>query len=161
MLRQLLKDIVKKCMIVTVACFFAHQVCVAQTKGPASDQPKPQKLVVRVLDGVTGWPMWFEFPNIWIGSESGVNPRLNIKGEVKFDVRQAQPREIRFLPNWYADCRYKEDVTTGSAAKYSIDEILEKGIVADNVCGHRDAKPVPGVIVFYVRHRTLMEVIAL
>ena len=161
MLRLLLKDIVKKCVIATVVCFFAHQVCVAQTKTFTDDQLKPQKIVVRVLDGVTGWPMWFEFANIWIGSESGVNPRLNINGEVKFDVRQAQPREIRFLPNWYADCRYKEDVTTGSAAKYSIDEILEKGIVADNVCGHRHAKPEPGVIVFYVRHRTLMEVIAL
>jgi len=161
MSRLPLKDTAKKCMAVAVVCFFAHQACVAQTKDPASDQAKPQKIVVRVLDGVKGCPMWFEFANIWIGSESGVNPRLNINGEVKFDVRQAQPREIRFLPNWYADCRYKEDVTTGSAAKYSIDEILEKGIVADNVCGHRHAKPEPGVIVFYVRHRTLMEVIAL
>jgi len=76
-------------------CCLPIQACLAQAEKPKSEQNQPQKLVVRVVDGVTGLPMWFEFPNIWIGSEGGVNPRLNFKGEVQFDVRKAEPRMMR------------------------------------------------------------------
>lgn len=47
---------------------------------------------------------------------------------------------------------------TGSELGYSIEEILERGIVAG---GWPHAKPVPGVIVLYVRHRTRNEIIEL
>jgi hypothetical protein len=70
-------------------------------------------------------------------------------------------REIRFLPNWYADCRYHADEDTGMKVQYAFDEILESGVVGKNVCGWFHAKSQPGVIVFYVRHRTLLEMIAL
>ena len=161
MARFIGKGAVKEWLVLPLLCCLPLQACLGQAEKPKSNQVQPQKLVVRVLDGVTGLPMWFEFPNIWIGSESGVNPRLNIKGEAHFDVRKAEPRVIRLSPNWYADCRYKDDVMTGTEVSYSIDEILEHGIVAGNVCGWPHAKPVPGVIVLYARHRTLMEIIAL
>jgi hypothetical protein len=90
--------------------------------------------VVKALDGITGLPMWFEFPNIWIGSANNVHPRLNIKGVVQYNVREAKPRTVQFLPNWYADCRFKGDTTVGKDIRYSIDEILENGVVVDNVC---------------------------
>jgi hypothetical protein len=133
----------------------------AQTEKPKNARIQPQKLVVKVLDGVTGLPMWFEFPNIWIGSANNVNPRLNLMGEVQYDVREAKPRTVQLLPNWYADCRLKGDTTAGKDIRYSIDEILENGVVADNVCRWPQAKPTPGVIVLYVRHRTLLESIRL
>ena len=105
---------------------------------------------------------WFEFPNLWIGaSTDSRNPRLNIRGDIQIDVTEASPREIRFLPNWYADCRYHADEDTGMKVQYAIDEILETGVVGKNVCGWFHAKPQPGAIVFYVRHRTLLEMIAL
>jgi hypothetical protein len=131
----------------------------AQSPGHAAPH---QKIVLRVVDGVTGLPEWFEFPNIWIGaSTDSRNPRLNIRGEIQIDVTEASPREIRFLPNWYADCRYHADEDTGMKARYAIDEILETGAVGKNVCGWFHAKPQPGVIVFYVRHRTFLEMMAL
>jgi hypothetical protein len=147
-------------VIATISCQ-AFCICLAQDAKNVISKAPAQKIVVRVLDGVTGLPMWFEFPNIWIGSASGVNPRLNIKGQVEVDVTGAKPREVRLLSNWYADCRYKGDVGTGREIKYSIDDILERGIVAENVCGIVHAKPTPGVLVLYVRHRTLKEIMAL
>jgi hypothetical protein len=128
----------------------------------ASRTDPRKKMTVRVVDGITGLPEWFEFPNIWIGSStSSGNPRLNVRGEIQIDVTEASPRVIRFLPNWYADCRYHVDVDSGTGVRYSLDDILETGVVGKNVCGWFHAKPQPGVIVFYVRHRTFLEMMAL
>ena len=148
-------------ILVPFLCCLPLQMGFAQSESVKSARVQPQRLVVKVVDGYTGLPMWFEFPNVWIGSAEDTLPRLNYKGEAQFDVRDAKPRTMRVLPNWYADCRYKSDVTTGSKTKYSIDEILEDGVVTENVCGQIQAKPTPGVIVIYVRHRTLRKVMAL
>ena len=121
-----------------------------------------QKITIRVVDGVTGLPEWFEFPNIWIGSSTNSgNPRLNARGEIQMDVTEASPRTMGFLPNWYADCRYHGDIDTGREVRYSLDDIMETGVVGKNVCGWFHAKPQPGVIVFYVRPRTFLELMAL
>jgi len=131
----------------------------AQTRSRTDSR---QRITVRVVDGVTGLPEWFEFPNIWTGSNtSSGNPRLNARGEIQIDVTEASPRTISFLPNWYADCRYHGDIDDGRKVQYSVDDILETGVVGKNVCGWFHAKPQPGVIVFYVRHRTFLEMMAL
>jgi hypothetical protein len=151
-----------KLLLISFLCCMPIDSCLAQTEKTKSENARPQKMIVRVLDGITGLPMWFEFPNVWIGSAEDVVPRLNIKGEVQFDVGRAKPNVIRLSPNWYADCRFEADVpSAGSAVEYSIREILDNGIVADNSCSSRHANPTPGVIVLYVRHRTLTEIIAL
>jgi hypothetical protein len=131
----------------------------AQTRSRTDSR---QKITVRIVDGVTGLPEWFEFPNIWIGARTDSrNPRLNARGEIQIDITEASPRTIGFLPNWYADCRYHGDIDTGREVRYSLDDILETGVVGNNVCGWFHAKPQPGVIVFYVRHRTFLEMMAL
>jgi hypothetical protein len=131
----------------------------AQTRSRADSR---QKITVHIVDGVTGLPEWFEFPNIWIGSSTGSgNPRLNARGEIQLDVTESSPRVIRFLPNWYTDCRYHGDIDDGMKVQYSVDDILETGVVGKNLCGWFHAKPKPGVIVFYVRHRTFLEMMAL
>jgi hypothetical protein len=155
------RKVTQRWLVGIVCWLLAIPTLRAQAEAPKSENPRPVKLVVKVLDGVSGLPMWFEFPNIWIGAADDVLPRLNIKGEATFDVRSAKPRELRFLPNWYADCRFYGDTTYGKDMVYSIDEILEQGVVAENVCGWPHAKPTPGVIVFYARHRTLAEAFAL
>jgi len=124
-------------------------------------EPTRERIILRLRDGRTGLSVWAEYPNVWVGSQEGVNPATNWKGESVVDVTGAFPRELRFLPNWYADCRYEGDVRDGSRVKYSITEIVSKGVVGENVCGGRRAKPVPGVLVLYVRPRTLQEIIAL
>ena len=146
-------------LILTPAFFFCGPELPAQSSSPVASR---QKITVRVVDGVTGLPEWFEFPNIWIGSSTDSrNPRLNAWGAIQIDITAASPREIRFLPNWYADCRYHGDVYNGEKVRYSLDEILETGLVGKNECGWFHAKPQPGVIVFYVRHRTFLEMMAL
>jgi hypothetical protein len=139
--------------------FFCGYELPAQTPSRTDSR---QKITVRVVDGITGLPEWFELPNIWIGaSTDSRNPRLNVRGEIQIDVTEASPRKIRFLPNWYADCRYHGDVDDGTKVRYALDDILETGVVGKNVCGWFHAKAQPGVIVLYVRHRTFLEMMAL
>jgi hypothetical protein len=45
--------------------------------------------------------------------------------------------------------------------KHSVDEILEVGIVTENVCGKPRAKPIRGVLTLYVRPRTWTEIMEL
>jgi hypothetical protein len=88
------------------------------------------------VNGATGLPEWFEFPNVWVGSATTPDlPRLNFPGEAKIDVTQADPRVLRLLSNRYADCRYHRDVQKGLEVRYSVDEILQTGVVGENVCG--------------------------
>lgn len=137
--------------------------CAPQTPAQARKvTEKHQKIIIRVVNGQTGLPEWFEFPNIWVGSsKDSRTPRLNFLGEVQVDVTDASPRFLRFLSNWYADCRFDGDVQKGAEVRYPLDDILETGVVGENVCGWFHAKPKPGVIVFYVRDRTLPEIMAL
>jgi hypothetical protein len=140
--------------------FLPLQILVAQTQ--KHEDVEPPRLVVKVVDGFTGLPMWFEFPNVWIGSHDDTVSRLDVRGEAEFDVTDSKPRVIRLSSNWYADCRYESDARgAGSNIEYSIDEVLQRGIVTDNVCSSRHAKPKPGEIIFYVRRRTLKEIMAL
>ena len=41
------------------------------------------KITVRVLDGLTGFPEWFELPNIWVGSIKALATHASIS-TVKF-----------------------------------------------------------------------------
>jgi len=153
------RTIISLLLLMLSVLFFCGSELSAQTRTRTNSR---QKITVRIVDGVTGLPEWFEFPNIWIGSStSSGNPRLNARGEIQMDVTESSPRVIRFLPNWYADCRYHGDMDDGMKVQYSVDDILETGVVGKNVCGWFHAKPQPGVIVFYVRHRTFPEMMAL
>ncbi len=127
-------------------------------------EPPANKVVLKILNGQTGWRIWTEFPNVWMG---GVNspldppPRTNWRGEIKLDAPISGPREIRFLPNWFVDCRETGGPFEGAKVKYSLDEIMERGIVTENVCGKTRAKPVPGTLILYVRPRTWKEIMEL
>jgi hypothetical protein len=127
-------------------------------------EPQSKRVVLRILNGKTGWPIWAELPNVWLaGANSPIDPppRTDLRGEIKLDVPAAGPRELRFLPNWYIDCRVSGDQMAGGKLKYSVDEILEVGIVTENVCGKPRAKPIPGVLTIYVRPRTWKEIMEL
>ncbi|MGB7285142.1 MAG: hypothetical protein WBE13_22985, partial [Candidatus Acidiferrum sp.] len=87
------------------SCTSAH----TQTK---SSEPRTTKIVIRILNGKTGWPIWDELPNIWIGaarSPFDPPPRTNWRGEITVEVPATGPREVRFTPNWYVDCRPTSD----------------------------------------------------
>ena len=135
----------------------------ARTQTRDSAQPT-KKIALKLLNGKTGWPIWTEFPNVWLAGASfplDPPPRTNWRGEIKLEVPVTGPREIRFLPNWFVDCRTIGDPFAGEKVRYSIDEILERGIVTENVCGKTRAKPIPGTLILYVRSRTWKEIMEL
>jgi hypothetical protein len=128
-------------------------VCPAQQEAAVAG-----KIVLRMLNGKTGKPIWrHDYANIWLGNAAVFNRSTDSRGEVIIDVSNVQPPEIRFLPNTYFDCRSKRDNTSFREVKYSLDEIISKGVVGENVCGKTRVSPTPGVLVMYVRPRTFIE----
>jgi hypothetical protein len=74
------------------------------------------------------------------------------KGQIALDVGSAQPRELAIGPDYVFDCRATRDSNLVLAhAKYSLDEIIAKGIVGDNLCGTATASPTPGALILFVR----------
>jgi len=140
----------------SVACFLAIVLFPMQQ----ASVPKAgvNKIVLRVLNGKSGKPIKHDSPSIWLGNtQHPMNPPTDSKGEIMVDIHEAEPREIRVMPNWYADCRFRDDHAAGMKVRYPLDEIIAKGVVAENVCGKSLANPVPGVLILYVRPRTLKE----
>jgi hypothetical protein len=153
----------KALVLCLLACVFLLSTISVHPQSKNND-PHTTKVVLRILNGKTGWPIWAELPNVWLGgADSPIDPppRTNLRGEIKLELPATDPRELRFLPNWYADCRSSGDQIVGSKLKYSVDEILASGIVSENVCGKKRAKPTPGVLTLYVRPRTWLEMMAL
>jgi hypothetical protein len=118
-----------------------------------------QTITVRLLNGKNGKPIKDDTPNIWLGGSTRPdNPLTNSHGDVLINVDGPQAQEIiRVLSNWYADCRFEGDRDDGMHLNYSLEEVLLKGVVSDNLCGKRRVQPIPGVLVLYVRPRTFWE----
>lgn len=124
--------------------------------GPQVSAPKTGGLdvliTIKVLNGKSGKPVWRESPNVYIGdSIQNVNPRTDRHGQAKLRI-PANAETIKISPNWGHECR---PVTTPPS--YSVAEILQKGIVAQNSCGVATVSPMPGVLVFYERPSTWRE----
>ena len=129
-------------------------VCAGQQAGDGSG-----KIILRMLNGKTGKPIWrHDVTNVWLGDAKEFSlQRTDGKGEIVIDVRNVQPFEIRVLPSTYADCRFKGDQMSGRLVRYSLAEIISKGVVGENLCGKTRVSPTPGVLVVYVRPRSFIE----
>ena len=126
--------------------------CLAQDQ---TDDAKIPTIRICILNGKNGKPIKDEVPNVWFaGDKDPNNPHTDLSGEILVKVQSA---EILVLPNLYVDCRFKGDSTAGRNVKYSVEKIIKIGIVNNNVCGKYLASPTPGVLVLYVRPRTLLE----
>jgi hypothetical protein len=117
------------------------------------------KIILRMLNGKTGKPIRRpDIANIWLGDAKELSlQRTDAKGEIAIDIGDVHPFEIRFLPDTYADCRYKGDQIRGRLVRYSLTDIISKGVVGENLCGNTRVSPTPGVLVVYVRPRTFIE----
>jgi hypothetical protein len=125
----------------------------------ASERPDTVNVTVRLLNGKSGKPIKKDFPNIGVG-DTGCrgNPKTDTRGEVVLSVDIKRDRYIRASPNYYADCRVKDDqYNTIDETKYSLEDIFVHGIVSNNFCGKSRVAPTPGVLVIYVRPRTFLE----
>jgi hypothetical protein len=146
MFRHILIPTVLAC----VTCSFTQQ--------PKSTEIKSLSITIRILNGKTGKPVTDELPNIWFDdAKDATNIPTNAKGEISLPIGTPEPQNIRFLPNHYVDCRYAKDRVGGMRLKMPLAEIVSKGVVAGNLCGKQHIDPTPGVLVMYVRKRTLME----
>ena len=114
-------------------------------------------IILRLLNGRTGKPITDRSFNVWLGSSGNVLHDTNSSGEIKLDVAKITPPSIRVLPDHRFDCRSERDVTSGDRTEYSLDEILSKGVVGENLCGHAKSPPEPGVLIIFVRPRTFIE----
>ena len=119
---------------------------------------RARTIILELRDGITGWPIWRESPNIRVGANGGgSNPMTDWKGQVRVSIERGGPQEVYVLPNWFFDCRFSSDVDSGAQIGYSVEQIVEHGIVSANKCGGRRVMPLPGVLILYVRARTPIE----
>src|SRR5579859_4528233 len=103
---------------------------------PKSTESKPSSFTIRILNGKTGKPVTDELPNIWFDdAKEAFGIPTNAEGEIKVPIGNPEPRNIRFLPNHYVDCRYAKDRVGGLLLKMPLAEIISKGIVGGNLCG--------------------------
>ena len=123
---------------------------------PAQNTPS---IVIRFLDGKNGEPMRDKQVTIGLGKPGTITRDADSKGEIVLDIPNVEPRELRVRPDLYFDCRFKHDQMGpgGLELKYSLDEIISKGVVGDNLCGKVRVLPTPGVLTLYLRPRTFIE----
>ncbi|MGA2234631.1 MAG: hypothetical protein ABSG23_04105 [Terriglobales bacterium] len=118
-----------------------------------------QSIVIRFLNGKNGKPIGDKQVTIGLGKSGAVARDADSKGEIVLDIPNVEPRELRVRPDDYFDCRFKHDQMGpgGLELKYSLDEIISKGVVGNNLCGKAHVLPTPGVLTLYLRPRTFME----
>jgi len=111
-----------------------------------------------LLNGKNGKPIKDERPNIWLGNaKDDILQWTDSKGEILLEIDQAQPREIRVRGNFYVNCRQRGNQLTAINVRYSLDEIVSKGVVTENDCGKSHVDPIPGKLVLYLRPMTFKE----
>ena len=132
------------------ALLFATSLCPAQ---------QATKIVLRFIDGKNGKPLRDKGVNIFLGGEKDSWRDTDSKGQITLAIGSAQPRELSVGPDFVFDCRSTRDsdILLARTLKYSLDEIITKGIVGDNLCGAATASPVPGALILFVRPRTSKE----
>jgi hypothetical protein len=128
---------------------FATILCPAQ---------QATSVTVRFINGTNGKPIKDKAVNIRLGSEKVSWRDTDSQGQIILDVGSARPRELAIGPDFVFDCRSTQNSNVTMAhAKYSLEEIITKGIVGDNLCGTASASPTPGSLILFVRPRTSKE----
>ena len=115
------------------------------------------RIVIRLLNGKNGHPIRDASVNVWLGNNYSL-PIPDSRDEIDLDAAGAEPRTLRVAPNMRLDCRSANGHSPpGDQIPYSLDEILSKGIVGENVCGKAAASPTPGVLILFFRPMTFHE----
>jgi hypothetical protein len=120
---------------------------------------KTPSVAIRFLNGKNGKPISDKQVTVQFGKGASLYRDADSKGEIVLDIPDGGPRELRVRPDDYFDCRFTHDQTgpAGLQLKYSLDEIISKGIVGENLCGNAHVLPTPGVLTLYLRPRTFIE----
>lgn len=113
-------------------------------------------IIIKVLNGKTGKPVWRESPNIWIDKDALIDPYTNLLGKAKIKV-SSNAAQLWITPDFGHECRWKDGDNSKMTVSYSIAEILRTGVVSQNFCGAGTIAPTPGVLVFYELPSTWRE----
>jgi hypothetical protein len=136
--------------------FLTAMVFISAGISPAQETPQ---IIIRFLNGKNGKPI--SDKQITIAFDKGGNffRDADSKGEVVLAIPEADLGELRVRPDYYFDCRFAHDQLGpgGLELKYSLDEIVSKGIVGENLCGKARVQSSPRVLTLYLRPRTLLE----
>jgi hypothetical protein len=142
-------------MAALLLAFIAVESSAQQTSVP---EAVANKIIVQLLDGKNGKPIKRESPNIWLGNaKDPTNPQTDSKGEILLEIGQVKPKEIKLSGNYYVDCRLRGNRRAAMNVKYSLNEVVSKGIVTENDCGKSRVDPIPGRLVLYLRPMTFVE----
>jgi len=110
-----------------------------------------QDIAIRVLDGRNGRPITDERVQVWVNGEKGRAADLpaDKQGIALLHLDDKPVRSIQIEANLYFDCRPFRKNSPRPA--YSTVEILQSGVVTENVCGKFRRESKAGELVFFVR----------
>lgn len=112
-----------------------------------------QQITIAVVDGRNGKPRTNTTVNVWYGTKIVPPPRqvtTGLDGKAVLNV-PGSTETILINGRRVADCRATERRNHIEQNAYQVKDILEKGVVAQNLCGKSQAQPTPGTLMLYVR----------
>jgi hypothetical protein len=110
-----------------------------------------QSMKVQLLNGRTGKPI-SKGRRIWVYFNNSAGRQIldlhtDSQGVIEFETRGAKTFQVS--PVGYIPCG--EQPVGAPARDYPIDEILENGLLTKDDCGHLNAEPLRGRLLYFVK----------
>jgi hypothetical protein len=108
-----------------------------------------ESIRIHVVDGRNGKTITKEHVQVWINGKSGNALSLVPGSDGIAGLDAPAGSRIEVEANYYIDCRpFHRDAPRPT---YSVDEIKNEGVAAQNACGKLDSEAKPGELLFFVR----------
>lgn len=124
-----------------------------------------QQFTIRILEAHGGKPVKNELLNVWVGrglvidspDRGKVSPlyRTDSHGDA---IVLVSPGADTLSLIVGTDIPCEPHSATDPDLNFSLDKILRYGAVSENVCGKARAKPEPGVLIVFVKHRPWWQI---
>jgi len=116
-----------------------------------------QNVSVQFLQGKNGKPVG-PGKGIYVAFQSGpirsiLNLHTDYQGVVQFDVEGA--KTFRVAPFGYVTCG--EQAFHAPLKDYSVDDVVNDGLLTRNNCGTFDSQPQPGRLLYFVKKESSSE----
>ena len=108
---------------------------------------------IRVLDGRNGTPIKDEVINLWFDEQEGspVPLQTNESGIAFVPASPAPALRVIWSATAYVDCRKRQ--ADAPLTAYSLKEIVEHGLAAEDTCGSPGFRRHAGELIVFVRPR--------
>jgi hypothetical protein len=113
----------------------------------------PRQIKIKVVNGRNGEPVKEAIVDVTFGGRVVPPPtQLVTTSDGSADLKVPDSAEtIVISGQLIVDCRPDNHKNYTEDKAYRIQEILTKGVVAENTCGKAKNQQTPGVLIFYVR----------